>query len=191
MRTLLFTLALATALHAETYTIQPEPGARFALEVHKTGLMSGKVHIFEYDRYSGTLDFDPAKPEAAKISLTIAASSIVCKDTWVDEKDRKKITQTALDVMQHANYPELMFASTIVKKNGPAFDVTGTLTIKGIAKAITISVTFKQEAAQWVFTGNGAILRKDYKINPPTPVPFGIIGNKEEMPVHFTLIARH
>ena len=190
MRTLLWTLALATALHPETYTIQPEPGARFALEVHKTGLMSGKAHIFEYERYSGTLDFDPAKPEAAKIDLTIAASSIVCKDTWVDEKDKKKITQTALDVMQHANYPELKFASTSVKKSGAGFDVTGTLTIKGIAKPITISVTFKQEAAQWVFTGKSAILRKDYKINPPSPVPFGIIGNKEEMPVHFTLIAR-
>jgi hypothetical protein len=31
--------------------------------------------------------------------------------------------------------------------------------------------------------------RKDYGINPRAAVPFGLIGNKEEMPVHFELLA--
>jgi polyisoprenoid-binding protein YceI len=190
MRHLLL-LAVAPALWAETYRIQPEPQARFALEVHKTGIMSGKIHVFEYERYSGTLDFDPAHAEAAKVELTIQAASIVCKDTWVDDKDKKKVTQTALDMMQHANHPELRFTSTgVARRADGGYDVRGNLSIKGIEKPITVAVSMKQDGAAWIFTGKATILRKDYKINPPSPVPFGIIGNKEEMPVSFTLYAR-
>jgi polyisoprenoid-binding protein YceI len=191
MRTSLLFLVSAASLAAETYTIRPEPGAKFTLEVHKTGLMSGKVHVFEYERYEGQLDLDAARPEAAKIELTIAAASIVCRDTWVDEKDRKKITALALETMQHANHPEMSFVSTaIARRSDGTFDVTGNLTLKGITKPSKIAVTMKQDGVAWVFTGKSTVLRKDYKINPPAPVPFGIIGNKQEMPVAFTLIAR-
>jgi polyisoprenoid-binding protein YceI len=191
MRTLLAILACAGALCAASYTIQPEPGARFALEVHKTGLMSGKVHVFEYERYSGTVEFDPAKPEAARIDLRINAASIVCKDTWIDDKDKKKVVNVALDMMQHANFPELRFTSTnVTRRADGGFDVAGNLTLKGISKPVTVNVTMKQEGAQWEFSGKAVILRKDYKINPPSPVPFGVIGNKEEMPVSFRLMAK-
>jgi polyisoprenoid-binding protein YceI len=190
MRAIWITLLSAAGLLAETYTIQPEAGSRFGLEVHKTGLMAGKVHVFEFERYAGRLEFDAVRPEAARMELTVAAASIVCQDTWVDAKDKKKVLDVALDMMQHANHPELKFASTAVVRRGEAFDVTGNLTIKGIPKPITVSVTMKPSGAGWVFTGKAVILRKDYKINPPSPVPFGIIGNKEEMPVSFTLTAR-
>jgi polyisoprenoid-binding protein YceI len=190
LRSINAALLCVTALGAAPYTIAPEPGSRFALEVHKTGLMSGKIHVFEYDRYSAPPAFAPPRPEAAKIALTIQASSIVCKDTWVDEKDKKKISQTALDMMQHANYPELKFTSTTVKRTAAGFDVLGDLTIKGITKPITVAVQMKEDGAALHFTGKAVIQRKDYKINPPSPVPFGIIGNKEEMPVSFTLMAR-
>jgi polyisoprenoid-binding protein YceI len=191
MRPFVLTLLCAATLPAATYTIKPEPKAVFNLEVHKTGLYSGKVHVFEYERYSGKLDYDPARPEAAKIDLTIEAASLVCKDTWIDEKDKKKVTEVAFDMMQYANHPELRFTSTSVAKRADGnFDVVGNLTIKGTPKPITVNVTLKPDGAALVFTGKAAIKRKDYKINPPSPVPFGIIGNKEEMPVSFTLIAR-
>ena len=180
-----------SCLLAESYTIRPEPGARFALEVYKTGIMAGKVHVFEFERYAGTLEFDPARPGAAHIDLVVAAASVICKDTWIDAKDKKKVTDVALDMMQHANHPELRFVSIgVAKRADGAYDVRGDLTIKGISKPTTVMVTMKQEGAQWVFMGKGTILRKDYKINPPSPVPFGIIGNKEEMAVSFTLMAR-
>jgi len=189
---LLFLITICTgALLGETYSIKPEPDARFSLEVHKTGIMSGKIHVFEYERYAGMLDFDPLKPEAAKIDITIATASLVCRDTWIDDKDKKKVTDVALDMMQSANHPDLRFISTgITRRADGSFDVAGNLTLKGITKPVTVAVNLKQEGNRWIFTGKGIVLRKDYKINPPSPVPFGIIGNKEEMPVAFTLIAR-
>ena len=192
MRYLFWIAICAGTVLGESYSIKPEPGARFSLEVHKTGLMSGKIHVFEYERYAGTLDFDPAKPEAAKIDLTIAAASLVCRDTWIDDKDKKKVTDVALDMMQQAKYPELHFVSTgVTRRADGSFDVTGNLTLKGITKPVTVAVSMKQDGNHWIFTGKGSVQRKDYKINPPSPVPFGIIGNKEEMPVNFTLMARH
>ncbi len=190
MRTLLAILLCSAALTAETYTIKPEPNTRFTLEVHKTGLMSGKVHVFEYERYSGTLDYDPSKPEASKVDLTIMAASLICRDTWIDAGDKKKVTAVALDMMEATKHPDLHFVSTGVMRRGDGFEVTGNLMIKGITKPATVTVSVKQEGTGWIVTGKGVVLRKDYKINPPSPVPFGIIGNKEEMPVAFTLIAR-
>jgi polyisoprenoid-binding protein YceI len=191
MRTLAGLLLCAWGVRAESYTIRPEAQGRFALEVAKTGIMSGKVHVFEYANYSGRLEYDAAHPEAAKLEFSIVAESLVCKDTWVDDKDKKKVVQVALDMMQHANHPSMDFASTAVSKRADGgFDVRGTLTVKGIAKPVVVVVSVKAEGAALVFAGKATVLRKDYKINPPSPVPFGLIGNKDEMPVSFTLVAR-
>jgi polyisoprenoid-binding protein YceI len=191
MRYLIAMLTCLAPLMAEMYVIHPVPGARFTLEVHKTGLMSGKVHVFEYERYSGTLDFDAGKPEAAKIDLKISTDSIVCRDTWIDDKDKKKVTEVALDMMQHDKYPEIRFVSTGITRRGDgSYDVAGNLSLKGTTNPIVVNVEMKQDGKRWTFTGKAEVLRKDYKINPPSPVPFGIIGNKEAMPVSFSLSAQ-
>jgi polyisoprenoid-binding protein YceI len=189
MRTLLFVLSAALATGAE-YTIAPAANARFQMEVHKTGLMSGKVHVFTFEKYSGQLSYDEAFPEKSSVNFKIEGGSIVCRDTWVDEKDKKKIVAAALELMDSPKHPEMTFRSqTITHRAGGAYDVTGQLTIKGMVKPTTLKVTMAAEGRALRFKGEGTILRKDYKIHPPSPVPFGLIGNKEEMPVHFDLVA--
>jgi polyisoprenoid-binding protein YceI len=189
MRTFLFVLSAALAAGAD-YTIAPVASARFQLEVHKTGLMSGKVHVFTFEKYSGQLSYNEASPEKSSVNFTIDSGSIVCRDTWVDEKDKKKVVAAALELMDSPKHPELTFRSqSITHRAGGAYEVAGQLTIKGMAKPITLKVTMAAEGRALRFKGDATILRKDYKIHPPSPVPFGLIGNKEEMPVHFDLVA--
>jgi len=189
MRTFLFVLSAALAAGAD-YTIAPAASARFQLEVHKTGLMSGKVHVFTFEKYSGQLSYNEASPEKSSVSFTIDSGSIVCRDTWVDEKDKKKVVAAALELMDSPKHPELTFRSqSITHRAGGAYDVAGQLSIKGMAKPVTLKVTMAAEGRALRFKGDATILRKDYKIHPPSPVPFGLIGNKEEMPVHFDLVA--
>jgi len=189
MRTFLFVLSVALAAGAD-YTIAPAASARFQLEVHKTGLMSGKVHVFTFEKYSGQLSYNEASPEKSSVNFTIDSGSIVCRDTWVDEKDKKKVVAAALELMDSPKHPELTFRSqSITHRAGGAYDVAGQLSIKGMAKPVTLKVTMAAEGRALRFKGDATILRKDYKIHPPSPVPFGLIGNKEEMPVHFDLVA--
>jgi len=189
MRTLTM-LALAPLAIGAEYTIAPVPQTEFRLEVHKTGLMSGKVHVFTYEKYSGLLSFSEGSPEQASVSFTVDNSSIVCRDTWVNEKDKQKIVTVAHESMETEKHPSMSFQSqSISRRSDGGFDVTGRLTIKGIGKPITLKVSMSAEGRNVRFKGEGAIRRKDYGINPRAAIPFGLIGNKEEMPVRFDLVA--
>jgi polyisoprenoid-binding protein YceI len=114
-------LALAASALAGTveYDVRPAEGNRFALTVEKTGLMSGKKHLFVFERYHGTLAYDSDAPERSRMEFAIEAGSAVLKDDWVSEKDRQKILRVALDDMMEAGkHPELRFSSTQVARTG-------------------------------------------------------------------------
>jgi polyisoprenoid-binding protein YceI len=81
-------------------------------------------------------------------------------------------------------------STSIAKRADGSYDVTGDLTIKDITKPITVKVLMEERGDHLAFTGTATILRKDYKINPPSPVPFGLVGNKDEMPFRFALLAK-
>ena len=190
MKALLCAMSIALAAAAADYTIAPAAGTQFKLEVHKTGLMSGKVHVFTFEKYSGTLRYDESAPEKSSVQFTIDTGSIVCQDTWVNEKDKKKIIEVAGESMDSPKHPQMSFQSqSIARRAGGGYDVTGALTIKGTAKPITIQVKVAAEGQSLRVKGDAIILRKTYGINPRSAVPFGLIGNKEEMPVHFDLVA--
>jgi len=55
MRTVISVLLFAGSTAAQSYSIRPDPGAHFRLEVFKTGLMAGKKHVFLFQRYEGAL----------------------------------------------------------------------------------------------------------------------------------------
>lgn len=191
MANLCFVVALACGMAmAADYRIAPEPGSQFKLEVHKTGLMSGKVHVFTYRQYQGSLSYDAARPELSRVEFTVDAKSVVCEDTWIDEKDKKKVTEMAHKTMEDDRHPQLRFVSeSVAKRSDGSFDVRGSLSIKGISKLAVITVTLQPEAGGLRFKGNAIVMRKDYKIDPASAIPFGIIGNKPEMPVAFSLLA--
>lgn len=186
MAAVLLTMVAAGA----DYTLAPAPNTRFQLEVFKTGLMSGKVHVFTFERYAGTLSYAPGAPEQSRVSFTVDNDSIVCRDTWVDDKDKLKIVKVAHESMETQKHPRMTFQSqTVVRRSDGAFDVTGPLTIKGIAKPVTIRVSVTPDGKGLRLQGKAVLLRKDYGINPRAAVPFGLIGNKEEMPMQFDLLA--
>lgn len=183
---LVYGLLLSTLPAADTRSLRvgPAPGTRFALEVEKTGLMSGKKHLFHFERYSGILQFDQAHPEKSTIQLEIEANSAVLKDDWVSAKDAKKIMNAAqMDMMDSAKYPLLKFASTaITAKGNNTYEVRGDLTIRNVTKPVLITVTEKDGTCE----GKAIVKLTDFKLKPPSAL-FGAIGTKDEMTVSFLL----
>jgi polyisoprenoid-binding protein YceI len=167
------------------YDIGPAAGNRLALEVYKTGLWNGRKHSFTFERYHGSLLYDPEAPERSQVRFTLDAGSIVLHDTWVSEKDRAKIVKYALAEMLHADrYPELAFSSTRIAAAAPGrFEVQGTLAMCGTAKPVTVQVTLKPDFS---IEGSATLRMSDWGMKPPSAA-LGTIGTRDEMSVTFLL----
>jgi polyisoprenoid-binding protein YceI len=184
----LFTLLFAAGLAlAETYDVRPTADSRLALTVEKTGLYRGKKHVFLFEKYEGRLQFDPQHPETSKIDLTIDSRSAVCKDDWVSAGDLKKIMETTFDDMLAVKkYPSMTFSSSTIRPlGGDNYEASGTLTIRDLAKPVTVMVHLDPQLR---LTGSAKIRLTDYKLKPPSAI-LGAIGTKDEMTLNFTISA--
>ncbi len=162
-----------------TYGLGPDPGAPLRLEVEKTGLLSGKKHVFEVQRFSGTLFYDPAHAAAAKIELRIEANGLVLKDDWLKASDFKKVQEFALgdEMLAARQHPILRFESSSVGGGPGNFAVKGTLSIRGISKPAEVAVR-QIDATHYEI--ESTIRLKDFNLKPPSAV-LGAIGTKNEM----------
>ncbi|HET7903431.1 MAG TPA: YceI family protein [Candidatus Eisenbacteria bacterium] len=135
-------------------------------------------HIFSkvpgtFDKFSGTIDYDPAKPEAASVKVEIEAASINTKNERRDNHLR------SADFFEVEKYPTLSFQSTkVVKGAGNALTVEGNLTMKGVTKPVTLAVTFlgatdPQPGARSGFEATTTVNRKDYGILWNRPLEAG------------------
>jgi len=89
----------------------------------------------EFARFRGIIDYDPAHPEVTRVEATIDVASL---DTREPKRDADLRSPLFFDA---ENHPEMTFVSTRAR---PAvdggIDVTGDLTIRGIAHEVTLSV---------------------------------------------------
>lgn len=155
-------LSLLTALpaSAETYTIDAghsEVGFKIR---HLVSNVRGRFNDF-----SGTINMDPKNVQNSSVEFRIKADSI---DT--NQADRDKHLR-AEDFFFVEKYPEIAFKSESVKPAGKnRYNVTGTLTMRGISKKVTLPVTFTGEVKDpWGNTKAGfetatTLNRKDYGI---------------------------
>ena len=129
---------------------------------------------------SGTVTFDPADPGATKGKIVVATSSLQVPNStmkehlhgnqWLDVQANKEITFEARSL-----------ANVKTTGENTTADVTGTLTIKGVAKEVTAPVKFSylkdklsqrvpnQKGDLLVIRANFAIKRSDFGINPKAP----------------------
>lgn len=158
---LLLAAAASPLLAADTYTIDKNHSDVSFRIRHFASKIRGR-----FTDYSGTIQADTAKPETSSVEFTIKASSI---DTG--NADRDNHLRTA-DFFDAAKYPEISFKSTKMTPTGKdTYDVTGTLTMRGVAKTITIPVAYLGSAKdpggneRASFELSTKLNRKDFGIN--------------------------
>ena len=118
----------------------------------------GTFHNFE-----AKIEADPYDLTTANIQFSIDVASI---DTRNNDRDAHLRSGDFFDVEK---YPKIEFQATnIVKKRDGEYDVTGNLTIRGVTRQETFSVTFEGAGKDpWGnekvgFSGTGKIKRSDY-----------------------------
>ena len=105
-------------------------------EISFVSTQMGVPVIGRFKRWSATIAFDPAKPEAGKVAFTIDTGSAsfgaaeteaeVGKPAWFDA----------------AKFPQAGFASTAIQANGAGnYSVSGRLTLKGASHDIVVPVS--------------------------------------------------
>ena len=112
-----------------------------------------------FRKFDAQIAFDPAKPDAAKIALTIDTGSATLGVKETDVELPKPIWFNV------AKFPQATFQSKTVKAlGGGKFEVAGKLSIKGAARDVTVPVQLTQSGAKTTATGQFAIKRLAYKI---------------------------
>jgi polyisoprenoid-binding protein YceI len=126
------TATIAAMKAAQTYAID-KTHSEVAFQVrHLLTKVRGR-----FTEFAGTVVLDQEHPEQSSASLTIDASSV---DTGTPDRDTHL---RADDFFAVGTHPMLTFTSSRVVKTGDdTYEVIGTLTIRGVAKEITMPVTY-------------------------------------------------
>jgi len=140
---------------------------------------------------AGTVEYDPEKPEASQIDVTIDATSI---DTRDEKRDAHLRSPDFFDVEK---FPNLTFKSTSVKKTDDGFAATGDLTIHGVTKSVTLEVEGPSDQSKdpWGNTRIGAsatakINRKDFGLNWNAALEAGgvLVGEQVKISIEVSLV---
>ncbi|HEV8579626.1 MAG TPA: YceI family protein [Thermoanaerobaculia bacterium] len=155
-----FTALAALPLRADTFTIDPSHSEVTFQIRHIVSQVRGRFNDF-----SGTVQMDPNNLPSSSVEFQIKANSI---DTNAPDRDKHLRTADFFDVEK---YPEITFKSKSIKPAGKdTYNVTGTLTMHGVSKEITLPVTVLGQAKDpWGNTRAGfqtatTLDRKDYGI---------------------------
>lgn len=113
---------------------------------------------------TGTLEFDPANPAAARVEAVIHTADMI--STGVVDRDNHLKSQDFLDV---ANYPTITFKSTRVEPlSDQRAKIYGDLTIRDVTRPVVLDAEYLGTiASPWGdqragFTGSVTVNREDF-----------------------------
>ena len=180
------TTQLAPQLTSGTYTVDPSHSrigfvARHAMVTKVRG---------SFNEFDATAEIDAENLSASSTRVVIKVDSI---DTRNEQRDGHLRSNDFLDI---ATYPEITFVSTEVAPLGAdVVRVTGDLTIKGVAKPVTIDFTYEGTAVDPFgnervgFEGSVVINRKDWGVSWNAALEAGGVLVSEKVTLEFELSA--
>jgi polyisoprenoid-binding protein YceI len=147
---------LAVALAANAIPLKTDAAQTSVTAVFKQ--MSVPVEA-NFTRVRVQLDYDAAKPEAAKASVDIDTASLDLGDPDMNREVAKK------DWFNAAQFPKASFVSSSIKPTGAGkFSVSGKLSIKGKSADVSFPLALKSVAGKQIFEGALPIKRLAFNI---------------------------
>jgi polyisoprenoid-binding protein YceI len=143
--------------------------------------------------FSGAIQYNAQQPEASTVTFSINTASV---DTNVADRDAHLRSE---DFFHAEKHPTITFVSSkITKKSGDEFDVQGTLTIRGVAKEITLPVTFLGGAkdpwggARIGFESEITLNRKDFGLTWNAALETGgfLVGDEVKISLNIQAVAQ-
>lgn len=136
-----------------------------------------------FNNFKGEVHFDEANPAASRIAFTVQTDSV---DTANASRDGHLKNA---DFFNSRQFPEITFVSTGIKKSGDAYELTGDLTLQGVTKPVTATLSgFStgqfMDTDRLGFEAAFSIQRSDFgmtKYLAPDNGEGGALGNKVDL----------
>jgi len=171
-------LAVSPGVIAVEYnTVVPEKSSIAFVSKQMGVAVNGK-----FPKFSAQVSFDPAKPEAGKVSIGIDLASV---DAGSKDANDEVTGKQWFNVRM---FPQATFTSTAIKSvAGGKFEVTGPLAIKGKSQPVTATFIVKTDGPAATFEGGFTLKRIDYAIGEGPWADVSMVAN--DVTVNFRVVA--
>lgn len=145
----------------------------------------------EFESFSGTIDFDPEKPERTQVYAEVDTASLTTRDETRDNHLR------SADFFSAGDYPVMTFESTRVEPQGPRKGkLVGDLTIRGVTREVVLDVEYAGMArSPWGqtsagFSASANINRKEWGLNWNQALETGgvLVGDSVKISIELELV---
>jgi polyisoprenoid-binding protein YceI len=167
----------ALADEATTYTLDPAASLLWVRTFKDTSLTHD--HAVHATGWSGTVTWDPADVSQCAVNISVPVSGLVVDEPSVrqvagitaeapDEGDRVQVKETMLsaDQLDAKKFSTVTFTSTSCSGDGESIQVSGTLTVHGVAKALTVPMTVSADGASFSASGSFKATHADFGMEP-------------------------
>jgi polyisoprenoid-binding protein YceI len=147
----------------------------------------------QFAEVSGTVEWSPESPDDISLDITIDVKSIDTRNKTRDTHLRSP------DFFAAAKHPKMTYVSKSSVKTETGYDVTGDLTIRGVAKEVVLHVEGPTDEVKDPFVGKkrGAsataeVNRKDFglKWNKVTEMGSIVVGDVVRIEIETELLVR-
>ena len=151
---LLLPLSLFAAAGAQgaSWTVAKDSSLRF------TGTAQGEAFEGRFGKFDAKIAFDPADLAGSKFDVTIDLASA---DTQNEERDGTLRDAPFFDV---ATQPKATFVATEFAAAGGGFEARGTLTLRGVARPVTLAFTWTPAGAGATLEGKATLDRMQFDV---------------------------
>jgi polyisoprenoid-binding protein YceI len=179
--------AFGSVLRAETFSIDPYHSSVSFRVKHVVGKVSG-----HFDKFSGTFDYDAAKPQSWSTQASIESTSV---NTGIEKRDNHLRSPDFFDVQK---FPALTFKSTSVTDvQGNKAKLHGDLTMHGVTKPVILDLEIAGTAKDPIgkgqragATATGRVNRLDYGIGPASGPMSGMVGNDVDITIEIEGVSK-
>lgn len=172
------TLALPATTRAADYAVQPGSTLGFA------GTFQGAAFTGRFTQWTATIQYDPSALATARFDVTVQLASVAVKD-----KDQ----QSALpgpDFFNVAKFPTARFVTTGFRQVGGQVMADGTLTLRGVTKPVSLTVTFTPHGKQATLDVATTLKRLGFGVGSGDFADTSVIGADVKVQAHLLLQAR-
>jgi polyisoprenoid-binding protein YceI len=160
-----------TAAPAGTYSLDPS----HTTVVFRLSHLGFSRFTGGFSKLTGELSFDPARPEAMRVDVTIDPTSLTLPSPPAGFRE----SLLGKDWLAAASHPQIAFRSTKVEPSGPTTArVTGDFTLHGVTRPVVLETTFNGgyapnafDGARVGFSGRTTLRRSDFGISYGLPAP--------------------
>ncbi len=187
-------LVIASATQAQMPSTDPVPKGVYSLDKAHASLTFRVSHLgfstwtARFTRYDAKLEFDPERPTAASVKVSIDPRSISADNVPDDFLETLATDDKWLDANE---YPKMSFVSKRVESVGDTLLVHGDLTVRGVTRPLVLLARYNggyashpyEPQARIGFSAQGSFKRSDFGIDYGMPTPGSTFGVGDEVQV--------